>query len=173
MGTAQACGGGRALLVPFRGHIMSLRRWLCPPGFFSWAHHELATVAVPSLFHFMGTPQACGGGCALLVPFHGHSIGLRQWLCPPCSISWAQCELAAVAVPSLFHFMGTPQACDGGCALLVPFHGHSTGLRRWMCPPGSISWAQYVLAAMAVPSSGSARHKHHISIKTVPESYLP
>ena len=55
MGTAQACGGGRALLVPFRGHIMSLRRWLCPPGFFSWAHHELATVAVPSLFHFMGT----------------------------------------------------------------------------------------------------------------------
>ena len=58
MGTAQACGDGCALLVPFRGHIMSLRRWLCPPGFFSWAHHELATVAVPSLFHFMGTAQA-------------------------------------------------------------------------------------------------------------------
>ncbi len=82
----------------------------------------------------MGTVCACGDGCALLVPFRGHSIGLRQWLCPPCSISWAQCELAAVAVTSWFHFMGTAQACGGGCALLVPFHGHSTGLRRRLCP---------------------------------------
>ena len=117
MGTVCACDGGCALLVPFRGHSVSLPRWLCPPGSISWAHHELATVAVPSWFHFMGTAQACGGGCALLG-----------------SISWAQCELAAVAVPSWFHFMGTAQACDGGCALLVPFHGHSTGLRRWLCP---------------------------------------
>ena len=146
---------------------------------------------VVNLYFFMGTVCACGDGCALLVPFHGHSTGLRRWLCPPgfhfmgtaqacgdgCallgSISWAQCELAAVAVPSWFHFMGTAQACGGGCALLVPFHGHSTGLRRWLCPPGSISWAQHRLAAMAVPSSGSARHKHHISIKKVPGSYLP
>lgn len=30
--------------------------------------------------------------------------------------------------------MGTVCACGGGCALLVPFHGHSTGLRRWLCP---------------------------------------
>lgn len=64
MGTAQACGSGRALLVPFRGHIMSLRRWLCPPCSISWAHHRLAAVAVPSWFHFMGTAQACGDGCA-------------------------------------------------------------------------------------------------------------
>ncbi len=165
MGTVWACGDGCALLVPFHGHSTGLRRWLCPPGSISWAQHRLAAVAVPSWFHFMGTAQACGGGCALLVPFHGHSKGLRRWLCPPGSISWAQQRLAAVAVPSWFHFMGTAQACGGGCALLVPFHGHSTGLRRWLCPPGSISWAQHRLAAVAVPSSGSARHKHHISIK--------
>ena len=66
----------------------------------------------------MDTAQACGGGCALLVPFHGHSKGLRRWLCPPGSISWAQQRLAAVAVPSWFHFMGTAQACGGGCALI-------------------------------------------------------
>ena len=66
----------------------------------------------------MGTVCACDDGCALLVPFHGHSTGLRRWLCPPCSISWAQRELAAVAVPSWFHFMGTAQTCGGGCALI-------------------------------------------------------
>ena len=120
---------------------------------------------VVNLYFFMGTVCACGDGCALLVLFHGHSTGLRRWLCPPGSISWAQYVLATMAVPSWFHFMDTAQACGGGCALLVPFHGHSTGLRRWLCPPGSISWAQHRLAAVAVPSSGSARHKHHISIK--------
>ena len=116
MGTAQACGGSCALLVPFHGHSTGLRRWLCPPGSIPWAHHELAAVAVPSWFHFMGTAQACGGGCALLVPFRGHSVSLPRWLCPPCSISWAQHRLATVAVPSLFHFMGTAQACGDGCA---------------------------------------------------------
>ena len=121
----------------------------------------------------MGTVCACGDGCALLVPFHWHSTGLRRWLCPPGSISWAQHRLAAMAVPSWFHFMGTAQACGDGCALLVSFHGHSTGLRRWLCPPSFISWAQHRLAAMAVSSSGSARHKHHISIKKCPDHIFP
>ena len=61
--------------------------------------------------------------------------------------------------------MGTAQAYRDGYALLVPFHGHSTGLRRWLCPPGSISWAQHRLTAAAVPTPVSARHKQHISIK--------
>ena len=55
----------------------------------------------------MGTVCACGDGYALLVPFHGHNTGLSRWLCPPGSISWAQHELATVAVPSLFLFVGT------------------------------------------------------------------
>ena len=38
--------------------------------------------------------------------------------------------------------MGTVCACGDGCALLVPFHGHSIGLLRRLCPPGSIPWAQ-------------------------------
>ena len=65
----------------------------------------------------MGTACAYGGVCALLVSFHGHSMRLRRWLCPPCFFSWAQHALATVAVPSLFLFMGTAWACDGGCAL--------------------------------------------------------
>ena len=121
---------------------------------------------VVNLYFFMGTVCACGDGCALLVPFHGHSTGLRRWLCPPGSISWAQYVLATMAVPSWFHFMGTAQACGGGCALLVPFHGHSTGLRRWLCPPGSISWAQHRLAAMAVPSWFHQTQTSHIHKKS-------
>ena len=86
--------------------------------YFSWAQHRPTAMAMPSWFHFMGTAQACGGGCALLVPFHGHSTGLPRWLCPPGSISWAQHRIAAVAMPSWFHFMGTAQDCGGGCALV-------------------------------------------------------
>ena len=117
VGTACAPGGGCALLVPFRGHSMNLRRWLCPPCFFSWAQHELATVAVPSLFLFVGTACAPGGGCALLVSFHGHSVRSWRRLYPPCFFSWAQYGFLTAAVPSLFLFMGTACACDGGCAL--------------------------------------------------------
>ena len=146
MGTAQACGGGCALLVPFHGHSKGLRRWLCPPGSISWAQHRLAAVAVPSWFHFMGTAKACGGGCALLVPFHGHSTGLRRWLCPPGSISWAQQRLAAVAVPSWFHFMGTAQACGDGCALIRLRQTQTSHIHKKKCPdhifpdPGTVHY---------------------------------
>ncbi len=118
MGTACACDGGCALLVSFHGHSVRLRRRLCPPCFFSWAQRKLATATVPSLFHFMGITQTYRDGCALLVSFHGHSTGLRQCLCPPGFISWAQHRLAAMPVPSWFHFMGTTQACGTGCALV-------------------------------------------------------
>ena len=64
----------------------------------------------------MGTARTYGGGCALLVPFHGHSVRLPRWLYPPCSFSWAQRALLAVSVPSLFLFMGTTCAPGGGCA---------------------------------------------------------
>ena len=113
----------------------------------------------------MGTACTYGGGCALLVPFHGHSVSLPRYLYPPCSFSWAQRELATVAVPSLFLFMGIACACRGGCTLLVPFHGHSVRSWRCLCPPCFFSWAQRALLAVAVPTSGSARHKPHISIK--------
>ena len=139
VGTACACDGGCALLVSFRGHSMGLRRWLCPPCFFSWAQRALLAVSVPSLFLFVGTAWACDGVCALLVSFRGHSMSLRRWLCPPCFFSWAQHELATVAVPSLFLFMGTACACDGGCALA------------------------------RLPQTQTA----HIHKKTVPGSYLP
>ena len=82
----------------------------------------------------MGTACTYGGVCALLVPFHGHSVRLLRRLCPPCSFPWAQRALTAVAVPSLFLFVGTACACDGVCALLVPFHGHSMRLLRRLCP---------------------------------------
>ena len=134
MGTACTYGGGCALLVPFHGHSVSLPRYLYPPCSFSWAQRELATVAVPSLFLSMGTACACRGVCALLVPFHGHSVRLRRWLCPPCFFSWAQHGLLAASVPSLFLFMGTACTPGGSCALLVSFRGHSMGLRRWLCP---------------------------------------
>ena len=64
----------------------------------------------------MGTACAYGGVCALLVSFHGHSVSLRRRLCPPCFFSWAQRALLTASVPSLFLFMGTAWACDGGCA---------------------------------------------------------
>ena len=113
---------------------MSLRRCLCPPCFFSWAQRALATVSVPSLFLFVGTAWACDGVCALLVPFRGHSMNLRRWLCPPCSISWAQHELATVAVPSLFLFMGTACACDGGCALARLPQTQTEHIHKKQCP---------------------------------------
>ena len=122
-------------------------------------------MSVPSLFHFVGTACAPGGGCALLVSFHGHSVRSWRRLCPPCSISWAQHGLATVSVPSLFLFVGTAWACDGVCALLVPFRGHSMNLRRWLCPPCFFSWAQHELATVAVPSPVLVRHRQHISIK--------
>ena len=134
MGTACAPGGGCALLVSFHGHSMGLRRCLCPPCFFSWAQHELATVAVPSLFLFVGTACACDGVCALLVSFRGHSVCSWRRLCPPCFFSWAQYGFLTASVPSLFLFMGTVWVPDGVCALLVSFHGHSVCLRRWLCP---------------------------------------
>ena len=84
--------------------------------YFSWAQYVLAAMAMPSWFHFMGTTQAYRDGCALLVPFHGHSMSLRRWLCPPCFFSWAQHELATVPVPSLFLFVGTASAYCGACA---------------------------------------------------------
>ena len=118
---------------------------------------------VVNLYFFMGTVCACGDGCALLVPFHGHSTGLRRWLCPlvpfhghimslrrwlcpPCSISWAQRELAAVAVPSWFHFMGTAQTCGGGCALVRLRQTQTSHIHKKKCPdhifpdPGTVHY---------------------------------
>jgi len=117
VGTACAPGGVCTLLVSFHGHSVRSWRRLCPPCFFSWAQRALLAAAVPSLFLFMGTACAPGGGCALLVSFHGHSVRSWRRLCPPCSISWAQHGLATVSVPSLFLFVGTAWACDGVCAL--------------------------------------------------------
>lgn len=49
--------------------------------------------------------------------------------------SWAQYVLAAMAVPSWFHFMGTAQAYCGACALLVPFRGHKQHISiKKQCP---------------------------------------
>jgi len=134
VGTAWACDGGCALLVSFHGHSVRSWRCLCPPCFFSWAQHGLATVSVPSLFLFVGTVWVPDGVCALLVSFRGHSMSLRRWLCPPCFFSWAQYGFLTASVPSLFLFMGTVWVPDGVCALLVSFHGHSVCLRRWLCP---------------------------------------
>ena len=48
--------------------------------------------------------------------------------------------------------MGTACACRGICTLLVPFHGHSMRLPRYLYPPCSFSWAQRALLAASVPS---------------------
>ena len=118
-----------------------------------------------NIYFLVGTACAPGGVCTLLVSFHGHSVRSWRRLYPPCFFSWAQRALLAAAVPSLFLFMGTACAPGGVCALLVPFRGHSMGLRRCLCPPCFFSWAQRVLATVAVPSPDSLRHRQHISIK--------
>ena len=82
MGTACAYCGDCALLVPFRGHSVRLLRWLYPPCFFSWAQHALATVSVPSLFHFMGTACAYCGDCAHVRLRQAQTAHIHKKQCP-------------------------------------------------------------------------------------------